>query len=89
MIKWRVEIRPDATKAIEKLDKVNQVRISKFLQRVVDNPIGPRAQAEALAGKYKGWWRYSVGDYRLICEIQDSVLTIFIVTVGHRSEIYH
>ena len=50
--------------------------------------IDPRALGKSLADDHKGKWRYRIGDYRLICEINDDELVILAITVGHRSSIY-
>ena len=86
--KWSVGFRSDAAKVVRKLDKVSQTRILKFLQKVADNPLGPYAQAEPLQGQFKNCWRYRVGDYRIICELQDHKMVVWVVAVGHRREIY-
>ncbi|WP_238539162.1 type II toxin-antitoxin system RelE/ParE family toxin [Novosphingobium sp. AP12] len=48
----------------------------------------PRSSGKALAGQLAGLWRYRVGDYRLICEIEDGKHLILVVTIGHRGDIY-
>ncbi len=48
----------------------------------------PRLQGKALTGRYSGQWRYRVGDYRLICNIQDDIVVILVLELGHRKEVY-
>ena len=48
----------------------------------------PRLQGKALTGKYSGLWRYRVGDYRLICNIEDNTVTILVLALGHRKDVY-
>ncbi|MEI6745635.1 MAG: type II toxin-antitoxin system RelE/ParE family toxin [Methylococcaceae bacterium] len=49
----------------------------------------PRLQGLALQGDLKGLWRYRVGDYRLVCQINDGELIVLVVEIGHRSVVYH
>ncbi len=75
-----------ASKAIERLDKPIHERILKFVDKI-EASINPRFSGKALKGNDKEW-RYRVGDYRLICEIRDTELIIWMVRVGHRREVY-
>lgn len=85
---WRIELSETASKQLAKFDKVEAKRITKFLRQrlaVIENP---RSTGKALTGSLGGLWRYRVGDYRLICEIQDGVLCILVVKIGNRREVY-
>ena len=84
---WLIEFDKHAEKAFDKLDNVTQNRIMDFLDALeqLDNP---RQHGKALKGQHKGSWRYRVGDYRLICNIQDNKLLILVLELGHRSKIY-
>lgn len=84
---WQIEFDKHAEKEFSRLDNVTQERIMDFLDclELSDNP---RQQGKALKGKHKGSWRYRVGDYRLICNIQDDKLIVLVLDVGHRSKIY-
>ncbi len=85
---WRIELSETASKQLAKFDKVEAKRITKFLRQrlaVIENP---RSTGKALTGPLGGLWRYRVGDYRLICEIQDGVLCILVVKIGNRREVY-
>lgn len=50
--------------------------------------LDPRAPGKALTGRFSGLWRYRVGDYRIICKIEDDRLVVLVVEVGHRRDIY-
>ena len=63
-----------------------QARILEFLQTRL--PRDPRRIGDALQGKLKGLWRYRVGDHRIICQIEDERITVVVIRVGHRREIY-
>ncbi len=85
---WKIELSETARKQLAKLDKDEAKRITKFLRQrlaVIENP---RSAGKALTGPLGGLWRYRVGDYRLICEIQDGVLRILVVKIGNRREVY-
>lgn len=86
---WKVEFTIAAERAMGNLDKTNAKRIYKFLhERLVDLP-DPRLLGKPLKGqKYNDNWRFRVGDYRVIAEIKDDVVTILVVGVGHRREVY-
>jgi mRNA interferase RelE/StbE len=88
-LKWQITFSDTARKQIAKLDRQARARVISFLdQRVASNP-NPRSLGEALVGSKLGeYWRYRVGDYRVICEIQDERLVILAVAIGHRREIY-
>lgn len=76
-----------AKKQLKQLDKPVQKRITKFLTELTELA-DPRSKGKMLVGDLKGFWRYRVGDYRLICRIHDEELEILVVEVGHRKEIY-
>ena len=86
---WRIEFDPQAEKDFADIDQANRKRIFKFLKERVALLEDPRSIGEALSGKELGrFWKYRVGDYRLICSIQDKEIKILVVKVGHRREIY-
>ena len=61
----------------------------KFLLERLANLENPRSLGEALQGRHLGeFWRYRVGDYRIVCKIQDDHLVILVIKVGHRREVY-
>ena len=84
---WKIKLSNDATKQVEKLDATTKKRIVKFIidLAAVDNP---RQQGKALKGKLSNYWRYRVGDFRIICEIIDNEIAIVVIEIGHRKEIY-
>ena len=85
---WRIEITRTATKQITKLDRQAQESILKFLRERLSQADDPRQWGKALQGEKRGLWRYRVGDYRLICDIQDARITILVLELGHRKDIY-
>ena len=85
---WRVEISRSAEKQIQKLDRTAQGSIIRFLRERVQGADNPRQWGKPLHGDKGGLWRYRVGDYRLICEIQDERVTVLVVRVGYRKDVY-
>jgi mRNA interferase RelE/StbE len=85
---WRIEISRTAEKQIQKLDRKAQKFILKFLRERVEPADDPRQWGKPLRGEKRGLWRYRVGDYRLICDIQDEKITILVLVVGHRKDVY-
>jgi mRNA interferase RelE/StbE len=85
---WRVEISRGAEKQIQKLDRTAQESIIRFLRERVQTADNPRRWGKPLHGDKGGLWRYRVGDYRLICDIQDERVTVLVASVGHRKEVY-
>jgi mRNA interferase RelE/StbE len=86
---WQIEFLPQAEKELAKLDKPVIERILRFLDERVRPAKDPRAIGEALRGEKLGkYWKYRVGDYRVICSIQDDRIVITVVNIGHRSGVY-
>lgn len=84
--RWKIEFDPRARIDFAKLDKSIQQRIVKFLRRIQTDP---RQHGAALQGDTLGsYWKYRVGDYRLIADIRDHKLIVMIVSIGHRSAVY-
>ncbi|MBQ6392900.1 MAG: type II toxin-antitoxin system RelE/ParE family toxin [Eubacterium sp.] len=72
----------------KKLDRYTQQMIKSWIKKNLEGCENPRLHGKALIGDKKGLWRYRIGDYRLICSIQDERLIILALSVGHRKEIY-
>lgn len=86
---WRIEILEPALKDIRKLDRQDANRILKFLHGRLAKLENPRAIGEALHGESLGeFWKYRIGDYRVIAKIEDDKLVIVVVRVWHRREVY-
>ena len=76
-----------AQKDFKKLDISIQKRIKTFTQEM-EKLENPRSKGKALSGNLKGFWRYRIGDYRLICEILDNELIIYTIKISHRKNVY-
>lgn len=86
---WKVEIDPAAVRELDKLDPQVARRILSFLHGRVAVLDDPRSIGEALKGSKLGeFWKYRVGDYRIISSIEDGALRILVVKIGNRREVY-
>ena len=86
---WRIEFEDAALKELAKLDKQVARRILVFLRERVAVLDDPRSVGEALKGSRLGeFWKYRVGDYRIITNIEDGVMRILVLKVGNRREVY-
>lgn len=85
---WTVKLSDDAKRELGKLDKPIQKRIVLFLQDRIQSTDNPRTSGKALQGNLAGLWRYRVGDYRLLCRIEDGELLVLVIEIGHRREVY-
>ncbi|MDQ5908782.1 MAG: mRNA interferase RelE/StbE [Pseudomonadota bacterium] len=85
---WAVELAESAADELDKLDLVTQQRIWRYLRGRLARTVNPRQTGKALTGSYSGLWRYRVGDYRLVCRIEDARLVVLVVKVGHRRNAY-
>ena len=86
---WRIEFEDAALKELAKLDKPVARRILAFLRERVAVLDDPRSVGEALKGSSLGdFWKYRVGDYRVIAHIEDGALRILVLKVGNRREVY-
>jgi mRNA interferase RelE/StbE len=75
-------------KQFDKLDRNNQKSIAEYIRKNLINTENPRATGKALKGNRKGIWRYRVGYYRILCDIQDKKLIILALELGDRKEVY-
>lgn len=86
---YRIEFDPRAERELAKLDREVARRIVRFLRERVALLDDPRSIGEALHGPELGrFWKYRVGDYRLICHIQDQRVTVLVLRIGHRRDVY-
>jgi mRNA interferase RelE/StbE len=86
---WRVELAPAAERELDKIDPQIARRILAFLHSRVAQLDDPRSVGEALKGSKLGeFWKYRVGDYRIIASIEDGALRILVVKIGNRRDVY-
>ena len=84
---WRVEWDERAVGDAKKLDKPVRRRVARFLRGRIATEGDPRRIGKALVGA-SGLWRYRVGDYRIVCRIEDEHAVVLVMAVGHRSSVY-
>lgn len=87
-MKWSVEFTDIAERTLEKLDNEAKAQILKFFRQRVTISDDPRVLAKALHGEKAGLWRFRIGDYRAICDIQRGKVVVLVLAVAHRKEIY-
>jgi mRNA interferase RelE/StbE len=85
---WNVEFSETATRQLRKLDRLWKRKILDYLEDEVASLGNPRGRGKALSGDKQGLWRYRVGDYRVICRIEDQRTVVLVLAAGHRREIY-
>ena len=86
---WKVELSAEADRQLSELDAPQAKRILKFLYERVSRLDDPRSLGQALHGSRLGeFWKYRVGDYRLICKLEDNRLVVLVLRLGHRREVY-
>lgn len=86
---WTIEYTDTVLKELRKLDRQNARRIVDFMEGRVAGRENPRSTGKVLIGvKGGGLWRYRVGDYRIVCDIQDAYLRVLVLQIGHRREVY-
>jgi mRNA interferase RelE/StbE len=85
---WTVRILQRAERQLEKLDPAVRNRVLRFLRERVVPAEDPRDLGERLVGNWAGYTRYRVGDYRVICRIEDEQMVVLVVKVGHRRDVY-
>lgn len=87
-MKYQVQTTQRFDKEFKKLDKYTQRILKSWIVKNLVDTDNPRVHGKGLTANLSGLWRYRIGDYRLICDIQDDELVILALTVGHRREIY-
>ena len=88
MMRYQVVYSERAIKELKKMDRYTRQLIFSWISKNLDGCENPRSHGKALTAKRSGQWRYRIGDYRLICQIQDQELIILALSVGHRREVY-
>lgn len=86
--KWRVVFSELALKSLKKMDRNTASLILGFVEKKLEGCTDPRALGKALTAEHKGKWRYRIGDYRLLCLLDDDKVIVTVIAVGHRSDIY-
>ena len=85
---YRLIITDDFEKQFRKLDRSVQVMIRKWITKHLEGDSDSRDSWRPLSSNLKGYWRYRIGDYRLLAEIKDNELIIIAIAISHRSRVY-
>lgn len=85
---WSIKYQKAAIKALAKLDAGTRATLLKFLNETLPAMDNPRNKGEPLHGKLGDYWKYRVGDYRVVVQILDNELVVVVLFAGHRKEIY-
>lgn len=86
--KFKVVLSKKATKQLHKLDKQTFNLITSWIRKNLEGCEDPRKKGKGLVGDHSGEWRYRVGDYRILAEIHDDTVIIYLFEIGHRREVY-
>lgn len=85
---YKIQFTEHALKQLKKMDKHTASLITGWLRKNIENCSDPRQHGKGLTANRSGQWRYRIGDYRVISEIQDDKIIVLVVEIGHRKEIY-
>jgi mRNA interferase RelE/StbE len=85
---WTIKYTDTARTLLRKIDKQAAHSIVKYMDERVAVLENPREKGKALTGPFGGLWRYRVGDFRIICDIQDGSLCVLVVKIGNRRDVY-
>jgi mRNA interferase RelE/StbE len=85
---WRIEFAAEADRDLARLDRTIQRRIFRFLNERIAPASDPRDFGKPLLHQLAGLWRYRVGDYRILCSIEEDKFIVLVVEIVHRSSVY-
>lgn len=85
---YLVDFSAAAARQYRKLDPLSKKQIDDYIEEHLEGTANPRKYGKPLKGHLAGFWRYQIGDYRLVADIQDNICAILVLKVGHRREVY-
>ena len=85
---YHLEFTKSALKQLKKLDKPTASLIIGWIRKNIEGCENPRVHGKALTADHAGQWRYRIGDYRIIAEIEDDKVVVLVVNIGHRRDVY-
>lgn len=88
-MKYKVVFSEKSKKQLKKLDRHTAALIIGWIEKNIENCDNPRIHGKGLVENRSGQWRYRIGDYRIICEINDEEVVVLVLEVGHRKEVYN
>ena len=87
-MKYTIVFDARALKALDALDKIQSRLILAWTDKNLNGTDYPRIHGKPLKGKLSSYWRYRIGQYRILVELLDKELVIVIITIGHRRDVY-
>lgn len=88
-MRYNVVFTDKAKKQLKKIDKHITSLIIGWLEKNIEGCENPRIHGKGLVENKSGQWRYRIGDYRVLCEINNQEIIVLVLEVGHRREIYN
>lgn len=88
LLMWQIEFKPKAAKELRKLDPKQAKQILSWLRIRLDSGADPHLFAEQLTGDLREFWRFKIGDFRVVFKAEEQKLFIIVVRVAHRKEVY-
>ena len=85
---WKVSISEQAQRELKKMDRQDRELILSYLETRIDGCADPRLHGEALKQNLTGYWRYRIGKYRILCELVDDIVMVYVIKVEHRRSVY-
>lgn len=85
---WKVSISEQAQRELKKMDRQDRELILSYLETRIDGCADPRLHGEALKQNLTGYWRYRIGKYRILCELVDDIVMVYVIKVEHRRSEY-
>ncbi|MDR1059783.1 MAG: type II toxin-antitoxin system RelE/ParE family toxin [Clostridiales bacterium] len=85
---WRLQYSDKARKQLRRLDAPQRAIVLSWMDKNIDGCENPRAHGKGLTADRSGEWRYRIGDYRVLCDIQDARLVVLAFNIEHRSKVY-
>ena len=86
---WKINFSLKADKQLSKLDHEKRMQIRNYLRHNILKLNHPKQLGKSLSNDLRGLWRYRVDKFRIICDIQDNTLTILVISIGLRDDIYN
>jgi len=88
-VNYKLVFAKDSVRQLKKMDKYQSALITRWLYQNIDGTDNPRKHGKGLTANRSGEWRYRIGNYRVIVEIEDERLVVTAITIGHRRDIYN
>lgn len=88
MTAWKLEYSEAARRQLHKMDAGQRTLVLSWMDKNIDGCSDPCSQGKSLTGQLSGMWRYRIGNYRVLCDLQDDRAVVVAIKVGHRRDVY-